>query len=342
MEGISASKLGLDIGSQHLTAVRLTELSGTIETVSVARCGIPEGVIGERGQLTQPQALSAALKLLGKQGGLKARRVLCALPTGLLTVQPMVKPASLSAKETESSIGLELAPALSYALSELRLAWEVTDLQEPSEQVHLVAYACREQDADVRQKAVRAARMSLADLTPEPIALTAAIELDDDKSSREALLHIGLHSSVLLLVGGGKVLYSQVVPLGGASLTSKVSEVSGLSMAEAEQFKRTHSLIGPRENDLHQRPRLGMQNGAENFVDAIYQVLSYDTKGEPVKRLLLSGASAQMDGLPAYFNQLLGLPVDRVKPRSNLRVADESLFPADALAYGLAMHAVSS
>lgn len=340
MQSVNASQLGLDIGSQHLTAVRLTRIEDTVETVAIARCGLPAGVLGERGQLVEPAMLTRALKLLHKQGALQARRVVCALPSGLLTVQPMHKPASLDAAETESSIGLELAPALSYALSELRLAFEVTGHDEQSDQVHLVAYACREQDAQMRAKAIGAARLRLADLTPEPLALVRAVDLDPDPQATEALLHIGLHSSVLLLVGGGAVLYAQSVPLGGEQLTEQVAQASGLSLAGAEQFKRRHSLVGPQTDDPHARPRAGMQAGAENFVDAIYQVLSYDTGGEPVRRLLLSGASALMDGLPAYFNQLLGLPVDRVRPVAGLRVADQELFPADALAYGLALRGV--
>lgn len=340
MSHVNASQLGVDIGAQHVTAVRLTHLDGVSETVSVARCGIPSGTIGERGQLVEPSQLTQALKLLSKQGNLKARRVICSLPAGLLTVQPMTKPSALSAKETESSIGLELAPALSYALNELRLAWQITGRDQDIEQLQLVAYACREQDCDIRAKAISSARLKLADLTPEPLALVEAVQLDDDPQAREVLLHIGLNQSLVLLVGEGKVLYCQTIPLGGAHMTEKVSEMSGLSLPEAEQFKRRHSLIGPQSDDPQARPRSGMQAAAENFVDAIYQVLSYDTGAEQVQRLLLSGSSALMEGLPAYFNQLLELPVDRVRPRTDLRVADLEMFPADALAYGLAMRGV--
>jgi len=144
----------------------------------------------------------------------------------------------------------------------------------------------------------------------------------------------------VMLLHDGILSYAQTIPVGADHFTGALT-VTGMNPAEAERWKRTHSLVAPAgEADPYPAQRAALSGAADNLVEAVYQVLTYEQSegvAGGIRRLLLCGGGAQLSGLPAYLNHSLGLAVEIAEPREGLQVSDLERFPRQALSYALAL-----
>lgn len=337
--GLSGNTIGLDVGQSHITAARVAQDDdGTFTTLQLAEVGLPRSTFDASGMLQRPEVVAQAVKTLKSEAGLKGKKAILSIGGAALTIQPISRPNNLFGEILENSVRLELEPGLPYERDLAHISFrELSRDDNENGKVELLSVAVRSDLPTALMAAVRKGGLQAQDVVPGPAVLPLAIQSGE---GAEILLSIGMLSSSILLLNDGKLMYAQTIPLGSDHFTGALT-TTGLTPPEAERWKRTHSLVAPQgEGDPHPEQRAALAAAADNLVEAVYQVITYDQSegtAQGVRRLLMLGGGAQLSGLSSYLNRSLGLPVELAEPRQGLQVEEPDQFPRHALAYALGL-----
>jgi len=337
--------LGLDIGQSHITAVRLIERASEegglqIEPLLVAEIGLPRGTFNQDGELRRPELVTDAVKQLRKTHKIKTKDTLLALSGAALTINPAQRPAALDDDQIRDSIAYEIGAALPYEMEAAHIDYqEVRRGSGEGAQLELLTVAVHRRVPTLLARAVTAAGLRVRDVLAEPLILPRALNLSQDGT--EVLLTIGMLSSTLMVIRGGKVAYAQSMNWGADHFTRQLIEQAGMDPATAERWKRTHSLIAPSAtSDPYAKARAALRAIADKYVEELYGMIAYarsEGGATSVRRLVVAGGGAQLSGLLLHLKDSLNIPVELVEPAEGLIVEDRDAFPRQALAYALAM-----
>lgn len=331
--------IGLDVGQSQVTAVRIAQDDdGTISTLELGQVGLPRSTFDASGMLQRPEVVTQAVKLLRSEAGIKGKKAIVSVGGAALAIQPMERPNNLFGDVLSSSVRLELEPGLPYERDLAHISFRELHRDESENgKVELLAVAVRSDLPVALSAAIKKGGLQAQDIVPGPAVLPLAIQSGE---GAEILLAIGMLSSSVLLLNDGQLRYAQTIPLGADHFTGALT-TTGLTPPEAERWKRTHSLVAPGGDvDPHPDQRAALAAAADNLVEAVYQVITYDQSegtAEGVRRLLLTGGGAQLSGLPSYLNRSLGLPVEIAEPSHGLQVEDPDQFSRYAMAYALGL-----
>lgn len=341
---IDGQIVGLDIGQSHITAVRLaqrdTEDGVVLEPIMVEEMGLPRETLDYQGRLVRPHIVLDAVKTLRKKHKLKNYPTVLGLSGGALSIQPVVHPASLQGEDLMSAIALEIEPGLPYRdhahidYQEIR-----SNLNEDGTgTVELLTVAVDRYVPITLARAVNAAGLQVVDILAEPCVLHRAADLSPDQT--EVLLAIGMMSSSMMLIREGRVHVAQSIPFGAEHFTQALVR-QGLSPAEAERWKHTHSLVSPDpEKDPDAELRVALQSTVDSFLENLFTLIQHaaNESDSGINRLVLAGGGAKLSGLLGYLNNSLALPVELIRPSRELLLPDDTEdFPRQAFAYALAM-----
>lgn len=335
--GLSGNMLGLDVGQSHITAVKLgQDDDGTISALELGEVGLPRSTFDATGMLQRPEVLTQAVKMI--KGQVKGKKAIVSIGGAALTIQPVERPNNLFGDMLRNSVRLELEPGLPYDRHLAHITFRELS-RDPGENgtVKMLSVAVRSDLPTAIAAAVKKGGLQVQDIVPGPAVLPLAIESGE---GAEILLAIGMLSSSVLLLNDGSLSYAQTIPLGADHFTGALTS-TGLTPPEAERWKRTHSLVAPQgDADPYPEQRAALAAAADNLVEAVYQVITYDqsegTK-QGIRRLLLSGGGARLSGLGSYLNRSLGLPVEMAEPRPGLQVTERDGFARQAMAYALGL-----
>lgn len=158
-----------------------------------------------------------------------------------------------------------------------------------------------------------------------------------------AMIDIGSRTSHLVITRDGRIRFIRVLPLGGGVLIKAIIEAYGVEAAEARKIQESASLL--RENgwdpqEDRQLPEV-LRGSLMEIVREIDRSLNFYAmqEGMPVERLILSGGTSKLRGLPAFMEDVLDIPV--AVGTADLPLPEgEGFDPAYAVALGLALRGV--
>ena len=313
--------IGLDIGR---TAVRAVELqSGRGATLrrhgSVA---LPPGAV-EAGVVTDPHAVTSALRLLWKEHRFSGRQVRLGVCSGSVLVRQIeldwMPPADL-----KRALRYQVADLLPVAVDDANLdhvhlgEHERLDPQTglPRRMVRILLVATARGAVDETVRAVQAAglRPVTADLAPLALVRAAAAAAGGGRESStrdaaepaatEAVIDVGSDKVAVAVHTGGVPHFVRVVPgIGGDMLTRALAGASGLGWEDAERAKRS----GAADGDPHVRAAV------ERLVEEVRATVEFHSATDPthlVARAVVTGSGGSHPGFLDACRRGLGVPVE--------------------------------
>lgn len=157
------------------------------------------------------------------------------------------------------------------------------------------------------------------------------------------LVDIGAHATSFSIVDRGYLRLNQSIDLGGASLTTAVTQKLGLASDEAEKRKRADGLSSP--GGAESPASAAMKPVLRDIVERSQSLRRlYEQKSkQQIAKVVLIGGGANMKGLPAFWSEVSGLPAEVGNPWKGIRVPAvlsehlRILGPSFAVAVGLAL-----
>jgi type IV pilus assembly protein PilM len=313
------------------TPKRILTLSSGSQTVSLAEFR-PDGrgslllhAIETRELIPDPAAdatrvAQSALALGEMVEGLKAK----GLPLRLTlpaqsTFSRMVKLPAMSGADLQQTVMFEAKQNIPYPLEEVvwdhRIVYE-TQAHEPE----VLIAAAKTDLLEEWTAAVSGSGLHPSGIELATIALYNAFRFNyGEPEGCTLLIDLGARTTNLLFIEPGK-FFIRTISSGGGSLTSAVSKEFAEPFTMAEGRKRSTGFIGQGSNfaepDDPDQARLAkvLRNAATRLHAEVTRSISFyrsQQGGAAPQRVLLCGNGAQTPLMPEFWEEKLGLPVER-------------------------------
>lgn len=345
----SKSQLGVDIGTSNIKIAQLKPKDNkfVLETYGLVNVAYQLGTKESISSIAQTASL---LKNLIKKSGVTARNVVASLPNNVVFTSVVEMPR-MPEEELRQAIEFEAKKYVPLPLEEVALSWSLIE-DRPSKKITneggLSSFASENSKTKVLLTAVPTIIIDNyvkvlheADLEPEALeieALSLIRSLVGEDLSTMLLIDIGAKNSSINLVDNGYLRLSKNLTVGGDTVTTSIAQSLSVNFARAEQFKKDFGLTSQGQQIPQiMRPILDIIKN-----EAMQLINLFESRGQQINRILLSGGGAKLPSLVDYF-QILGKPVSLANPFSRvtfppeLKSVVEPLGLSLAAAIGLAM-----
>ena len=326
--------VGLKIGASQLTAACL-DLNGEARLVQVAREPLAPGIV-TGGEVRDIPALTETLKDFFKRHGLPRRSVRIGIANNRIGVRTIEVSGIEDERQLANAVRFRAQEVLPIPVHEAVLDFQVlsdgTDAEgTPTKRVLLVV-AYRDL-VDAYAQACRDAGLRLAGVDLEAFALlralTPAANLGMLDRSALVAVAVGAERTTLAVSDGFSCEFTRVLEWGGTALTGALARSLNIDPVAAEELKTKISLEAGQVPDgvtLEEatQAREALRGALNAFARELVSSLQFyqsqpDSLG--IREVVLAGGTAQLGGLAAALEQLVGVSVRVGDPLVGVSVA---------------------
>ena len=293
-----------------------------------------------------PRGVADSIKRVLMLGKFKPKSVATGISGHSVIVKRVVLPAA-GPEEVEASIQFDAEQYIPFEMSEVNLDFQVvgpgkSSTDEPATEVLLVV---AKKDKIQNHTNV----ISLAGKQPEVVdidafALQNAFEANytSDPNETIALLNIGASLMNINITQGGMPLFIRDVSVGGNQYTDMLQKELQLNFQEAEDLKLGKT--GGPEAEMVQPLLESITDMLIMEVQKTFDFFRETYPSETITRVLVSGGTSAVMGLPEKIQEVFGYPTEIFDPFKAITIGPKvdaikvaSLGPALTVAVGLAL-----
>jgi len=244
----------------------------------------------------------------------------------------------------------------SYNVDDLRDLPDIEGHQGKEIQGFYMVFIGKTNSAEHTISAVEKAGFKVGSIILEPVASAKAVLTEDETELGAALVDIGGGTSDLLIVKDNKIRYSAVIPFGGKSITSDISQICNVTERQAEVMKRKHgtciAALGPDNRFIGIKDEHGIitkrvpYRVLDETIEARTGEIIATIKNEIIKsgydkkisRLVLTGGTANLAQIGVLFKQMTGYNVRLAVPNEKYIIGNscpEIFNPSSSTVAGL-------
>lgn len=334
--------VGLDIGSRSIKVVELTREGAGWALRSAGAVGYSGPSI--EANLNDEKAVSElanVIRKLIKDARINGRDVAISLPETQVFTRLMQFPL-LTDAEIASAVKWEAEEYIPIPIKDAVIEHQIVERLEsasPPQVLVLLVAALRslvENYVDVVSKA----GLSVVGVETELIAMARSVA---PEGKTALLVDFGAHSTDIAITKNAQLYFSRSVPTAGDAFTRAVAQSLGVSIQQAEEYKRTYGLNeGQLEGKVGRAlaPILKVVAGEIKKAVHYYQL---NIKGETPTVVIIAGGSAGLPGAAPTLTNLLGMEVVIGTPFGKVKIDPEAArglanyAPLYSVACGLAM-----
>jgi type IV pilus assembly protein PilM len=315
--------IGLDIGS---TSVRLLQLSSHGSGYRIDHFAIEalsEGVVVDKA-VRDVEAASNAISRAVRASGTRAKSCAIAVSGSAVFTKIISLPADLAAADIESQVQIEANQYIPYPLDEVSLDFEVLGPSaRNADLMDILLAASKSENIESRQDAIDVAGLKAKVVDVEAFAIANAFELirkrDGIKRSEAVgFFDIGYDMTTLLVIKGGRVVYTRDHPFGGHQLLEETQRRYDMTAEQAAFFERNEE---PPE-DFEEEVLEPFQLNVVHQISRALQFFASSNEYTNISTIYLSGGVASLKGLAAMAQQELGMTTRVADPVTGLDIAD--------------------
>ncbi|MDQ1436108.1 MAG: hypothetical protein QOF59_2924 [Actinomycetota bacterium] len=337
--------IGLDIGTNAVTIAEVT--AGTPPRLDMfAQVALPRDAMRE-GEVADEAAVTEAVSRLRAEVGLKKVSVRVGIASPRVVVRQVEMPL-MTRDELMSALQYQAADLIPIPLEDAVLDFAILGRSadapesgaEPTMQVLLVAAY----EATVLKlvSAVEAGGLEVGAVDLIPLALTRALARPvaslapatggsvalEESGGAEGIVSFGGGVTAIAVHEGGIPQFVRVLGTGGRELTDAIASDLAVPAETAEALKR--ALANPGSDEMVARARTAIDRPLSVLLDDVRSSIDY-YRNQPgsaqLHRVVVTGGSAQLPGLPERLSALVGVPVEPAYMHDLLRIGDIGFAP---------------
>lgn len=207
---------------------------------------------------------------------------------------------------------------------------------------------------------INRAHLSVDRMVATPYASGLAALVNDEAEMGAACIDIGGGTATISVFSGGKFVYADAIPIGGNHITLDLARGLSTPLEAAERLKAMHGSalpsasddrdiisvvsIGEDDSDVPQQiPRSTVTRiiraRSEEILEMMRDRLNASGLGQVVgKRVVLTGGTSQLAGLPEVARRVLGRNVRVGRPLGVAGLPEAAKGPAFSAAIGLLIY----
>lgn len=337
------SFLGIDVGTASVKLVELSKKGGAIslDTYGEFKSKDYFEYVKKADGITYLKLIDSdivrIIKELIKETGAKSRYVNFSLPT-ISTFSTIISLPLIPQKELANAINYEAKQYVPIPLSEAILDWSVINTTPANLEIFIAAFP--KELVNSYSRISQMSNLKLKALELETFSLTRSLIYPEKEP--DILIDLGATSSNISVINDGFIQFSHNFNVSGAIISRTLATALGIEKSRAEEIKTNQGLFGKEgEKELSKiiTPLVDiLLNETEKMIN-LYSRKS----GKPIKKIIISGGSANMKGLLEKFSEYfkietkIGNPFLHINHPALLEETLKEIGPSFAIAVGLAM-----
>lgn len=322
------SVIGLDIGS---TSVRLLQLSSHGSAYRIEHFAIEPlggGVVVDK-VVQDVEAISEAISRAVRTSGTRAKTCAIAVSGSAVFTKTISLPADLADADIESQVQIEANQYIPYPLNEVSLDFEVLGPSaRNSDLIDILLAASKSENVESRQDAIDTAGLTAKVVDVEAFAIANAFELirkrdGINRSDAVGFFDIGYDLTTLMVIKGGRIIYTRDHPFGGHQLLEEVMRRYDMTAEQASFFERNEEAPADFEEKVLEPFQLNIVHQLSRALQFFASSNEYSNIGT----IYLSGGVASLKGLAAMVQQELGMTTRVADPLTGMDIAQNVAVP---------------
>lgn len=334
---------GLDIGVLTLKGVWLEKTKNGYKLKSYFKTPTPAKGMASISPVDEDQ-MSQGISRAAQEAKIGTREVNFSLPDNQVYTKVIETP-NLTDKELESSINWIAEQYIPVQLSTVTLDWQVLsrDIKTQSGlKMQVLLAGAPIALVQKYKKIIEFSGYSINAVETEMLATIRSSTANDTQSTL-LVVSIGSLSTSIAIVQRGVITFIYTVPLGSGAINRAISSNFGLTLEQAEQYKRAY---GIKDQAVGGKIRTAIDPILVSLLEEIKKGIAFYREKQlgngGISQIVLSGGSARMPGMDLYFVSSLGVETLVSNPWKTLNVEDvpEEIVaegPEFAIALGLAV-----
>ena len=333
--------VGLDIGSKSIKVVELVEDGNNFSLKSAGAIGYSGAEIDKFQEDKEYAKLATTIKKLFHDAKIASRDVFMSLPETTVFTRIMKFPL-LNDQEIASAVKWEAEEYIPIPINEAIIEHQILERREignpPQVLVLLIAVG-----RSLIEKYVKLAQMSGLSLIGVETELLSLVRILAPVDKTSLVIDFGAKSTDIAIAKDGQLYFSRSVPTAGEALTRSVAQALGVSITQADEYKRTYGLA---QEQLEGKVGTAIGPIFKVIADEIKKAIHYyklDIKGDPPSSIILSGGTSGLPGAVSTLTRELGTEVVIGNPFARVKLDPESskslanFTPLYSVSVGLAM-----
>lgn len=319
-----ATAIGIDIGSQ---TIKVVELAKTKEGVSLLKACSAEAPF-KAGEAASPidkvQRIAEVIsRLLGKEA-IKPGPCVVALPGQYVFIR-FIEILEVSREKVAQTVAYEAKQQIPFSLDEVAWDYQLLPRTKPGGR-NAILVAVKKDLLEENVEVINKVKLISTIIDASPLALYNCLKFNADyeEAKLSALIDIGAKATNLVIFKGDE-LWVRSFPLAGNKFTEALEQRFNLSFEEAERLKRSE-LITREEYKEALRPVLeDLLVEIERSIECYHFELKKTEGARPevgererIGEVLLSGGSANLEGLDRFLEERLSAHVRVIDPFKKL------------------------
>ncbi|NTW15297.1 MAG: type IV pilus assembly protein PilM [Candidatus Moranbacteria bacterium] len=252
--------------------------------------------------------------------------------------------------ELEEAVRFEARKYIPSPLEEVSLSWESLGTKEqgdpsgdsPQSRTEVLLVAALNKDVSQYEGYVRAVGYEMKLLELETFSITRSV-IGEERGTF-LIIDVGARAANLILVEDGYVKKSRSIDAGGRDITRALAESLNIAPDRAEALKKSG------KDFLNAKDIAIILPAVETIVSEAQRMTeSWVSKrpASPVTKVLLSGGTSRLAGLPQYLSKRLGIPAELSDPWKSisyppaLKPKIEAIGSSFSVAIGLASYGIA-
>jgi type IV pilus assembly protein PilM len=308
--------VALDIGSSSIKMVEAVSDKNNHRVLKLGIQPLAENAI-QNNMIVDIQAVAGAIRQVIQENGVKAKRVISAVP-GRAVIMKKVQMPKQEEAELEANIEFEAQNVIPENLENVNLDHQILSSEADGNRMEVLLVAVKKEIVNSYSEAIAAAGLEPTVIDVDYFALENMYEAnyaEDAAKGVIGLIHIGAQNTSITLLQDGISIFTGDLSIGGSYFTEALASQAGLSLAGAEAFK----LTGVAEENPELNLAALVESTIEDLAEEIKRTVSLygavpSDDGESLRILFLSGGGAKLAGLREVLEQRIGVPVRLSEP----------------------------
>lgn len=320
--------VGLDLGSHSVKVVQLTRAKTGWKLVNLGLAILPPGAVVE-GRVEQPERVAETAAKLVSHLKTKEKRVASSIAGYEVMIKKIELP-SMSEQELESRLKEQLGQYVPYQLEEVNVDYEILGVaRDKPNAMDVLLVAAKKESVNDYVGLIRLAGLEPAVIDVDFFALSNAFEVTYGVNLEEnvALVDIGASKTGMTVLQGGAPVFTRDLPMGGNEITESIARGLSVPWDQAERLKlgekAGEAAAGELEKIFVEAVR-GWAGGLRRALDFYYT----NYPDFAIHRILLSGGSARLPGLPEVLRLETKVPTEVFNPLVRLDYDADQFDPA--------------
>lgn len=331
--------VGLDIGSHAVKVCQLKRTSNGYAIVTLGSTVLPEGAVDD-GTLNEPEVVGKAISDLFNNLKIKNRKVGFSI-SGYSVIVKKVNLAVMEDAQLEEHIMAEAEQYIPFDIEDVYLDFQ--DLKtntKGAERTDVMLVAAKKEVVDDYIEMLRGINLNPVIVDVDGFALENSYEYNYQKNENVALVDIGATKMNINILSQGISVVARDIVVGSRQLTEQIQNLFDIEFEEAEAIKLGFLPADDKRREIEDIFSTTCTQWVLEVKKAI-DLYHANHPDQPLKKLILSGGGAKVNGLTDFLAQETDMEVELFNPFKNMVTNRKKIDPDYLLSIGPEMAIVT-